>query len=357
MMTDLENFQAITEFRQPGKILFYADFVDDLRKRVIEHVGLENIAEYYGMVQADDLGIPLPNGQVPLDFSCYWKNEKLPTGTTINTDGVAMVPSGFYHFWGYISPLRNAKDISELENYPRYDYTHSDCSILKHQVDKAHQKGKVVKGWVGHMYETAWQIRGYEEFLMDMVERPTWAECILERIFEQNLIRAKFFAKAGVDWIATGDDVANQKALMFAPGQWRKMMLARWAKVWRAIKDINPKAKIWYHSDGNISDIIADLIDADVDILNPMQPECVDLDAIYRRYRKKIIFDGCIGTQSTMPFGTVAEVKARVKELIRKYGQNGGLILSPTHILEPDVPLVNIDAFCDACREYGMFEK
>lgn len=89
--------------------------------------------------------------------------------------------------------------------------------------------------------------------------------------------------------------------------------------------------------------------------MNPVQPECVDIDAIYQKYGNHLTFDGTIGTQTTMPFGTPKEVKKRVREVINKYGQNGGLIVSPTHVLEPEVPLSNIEAFAEACMEYGNF--
>ena len=102
--------------------------------------------------------------------------------------------------------------------------------------------------------------------------------------------------------------------------------------------------------------IVGDLVDAGVDILNPVQPECIDEDLLHREFGGHLTFDGCIGTQSTMPFGTPEDVRARVKSLIEKFGGNGGLILAPTHTLEPEVPLENIDAFADACREFGQFE-
>lgn len=127
----------------------------------------------------------------------------------------------------------------------------------------------------------------------------------------------------------------------------------RWKRIWEKVHQINPDVKIWYHSDGNITDIIKDLVDAGLDILNPVQPECLDIDFIYKEYGKELCFDGCIGTQTTMPFGTPQQVKERVKQVIEKYSLNGGLIVSPTHILEPDVPLENIDAFAQACQEYG----
>ena len=111
-----------------------------------------------------------------------------------------------------------------------------------------------------------------------------------------------------------------------------------------------------YHSDGNVIDIVGDLIEAGLDILNPLQPEALDIDAIHKRYGDRLSFDGCIGTQSTMPWGTAEDVRARVKQVIEKYGQNGGLFIKPTHVLEPEVPLENIDALFDACREYGTFE-
>jgi len=356
-VNSLENFRAITEHGQPDRIPYYASFTEDLQRRVIDHIGKEDIAGHYGFFSTANLGIKRPEDLPDLDYSPYWEGEELPDGTTIDAHGVAMVPSGFYHFWGYISPLRNASSLEELESYPLDDMSDWDFSYMNEIVEKAHDAGKVVVGWVGHMYETAWQIRGYEQFLMDMVERPAWAECLLERLFEQNMIRATAYARAGADLIRCGDDVANQNTLMFSPGLWKKMMLSRWGKVWAAVKDINPQARIWYHSDGNIEDIIPHLLDAGVDILNPLQPECMNIDRVYDRYGERVTFDGLMGTQSTMPFGTPDDVCARVKEIIDKYGQNGGLIISPTHVLEPEVPVENIDAFAEACREYGKYTK
>lgn len=356
MMTDLENFRATVEHRKPGRIFYAAGFTEDLLRRVKEHAGTDDLARHYGYFEPPYVGPKRPANLPKLDFSKYWQGQDLPPGTTINDSGVAMVPSGFYHFWGYISPLRNATDLKEIETYPLEDMRKWDFSGMAEEVAAYHAKGKVVVGWVGHMYENAWQIRGYEPFLMDMMDRPEWAQCLLDRIAEQARIRAVAFAKAGVDIIRCGDDVANQNALMFQPDQWRRMMHSRWAATWKEVKSISSRSMIWYHSDGNILDIVGDLVDAGLDILNPLQPECLDIDAVHRRFGKHLSFDGCMGTQSTMPFGTPDAVRARVKEIIDKYGRNGGLFISPTHVLEPEVPLANIDAFAEACRQYGTFE-
>jgi uroporphyrinogen decarboxylase len=356
MATDRENFLATTEHRRPGRILYHAGFTEDLRRRVVEHIGTTDIEGHYGLYASTMIPIRRPEGVPVPDYTPYWEGYERPAGSWINGIGVLELPSGVYHFTGYVSPLRNATSLKELEEYPLDDVSSWDLSYMRQMVEEAHAAGRVAVGSVGHMYETAWQIRGYEQFLMDTVERPAWAECLLERLATNNLAKAVAFARADVDMLHCGDDVANQQALMFSPSVWRQMHLPRWTRVWRAAKEIHPEIRVWYHSDGNITEIVGDLIEAGMDILNPVQPECLDTDALHRRYGRRITFDGCIGTQSTMPWGTPDEVRARVKDVIEKYGQEGGLIVAPTHVLEPEVPLANIDALFEACREYGIFD-
>jgi len=356
MLTDLGCFRATVAHERPARILYSGGFVADLHARVVDHIGTDDIAGHYGMYQPAHLAPRRPDGLAPIDYSPYWEGQDLPEGTTFDAYGVAMVPSGYYHFWGYVSPLRNATDISELENYPIDDMRDFDFSHLPAVTEQAHAEGRVVVAFVGHMYETAWQIRGLEQFLTDTIERPSWAECLLERLAEQNTVRALAYAAAGADVLHCGDDVATQAASMFSPALWRRLMHSRWARIWEAAKAINPGIRIWYHSDGNITDLVDDLVDAGLDILNPLQPECLDTDEIHRRHGSHLTFDGTIGTQSTMPFGTPDDVRARVREVIGKYGRSGGLMIAPTHVLEPEVPLGNIDALFEACREYGTFE-
>ncbi len=356
MATDRDNFIAATTHQRPGQILFHSYFVDDLADRLREHTSCEDLNEHYGFFQPVGVGLRRPEGHESIDYSSYWEGEDLPEGTTIDGHGVAMVPSGFYHFWGYISPLRNATSLAEIENYPLDDMALWDSSHMAAEVADAHAAGQVSTLFVGHMYESAWQIRGYEEFLMDTIERPEWAECLLERIFQQNMIRAEAAGKAGVMFVKCGDDVANQNAMMFNKHTWNKLINSRGSQIWRRVHELNPDAKIWYHTDGNCIDIVDDMVEAGLDVLNPIQPECLDIDAIHQKYGKKLSFDGGMGTQSTMPWGSPDDVRARVKELIDNYGQDGGLMISPTHVLEPEVPLENIVAFAEACQEYGTFE-
>jgi uroporphyrinogen decarboxylase len=353
MATDLEVFRDTVNHRRPPRILYYFGFTPDLARRIKKHIGTENWGEHYGMFDPAPCGIRRPANMPSLDFSKYWHGQTLPAGTVINDIGVAMVPGTFYHFQRRIAPLRNATSLKEIEDYPLEDTTKFDYSQVAATVEKAHAEGKVVSGGGGVMYEKAWDIRGYEEFLMDMIDRPAWAQCLLDRLAENNMYCAVQCAKAGVDLISLGDDIASQKSMMFQPSMWREMIHSRWAKLWDAVHRIHPTCQIEYHSDGNIMDAIPDMVDAGLNILNPLQPECLDIDKVYKDFGHVLSFDGTIGTQSTMPWGTPQDVRTRVKEVIQKYGTNGGLFISPTHVLEPEVPLANIDALAAACREFG----
>ena len=81
----------------------------------------------------------------------------------------------------------------------------------------------------------------------------------------------------------------------------------------------------------------------------------MDPVALKQQYGDKLSFWGTIGTQTTMPFGTPEEVRQTVKHMIETVGKGGGLLIAPTHVLEPEVPWENIEALVQAVKEYGTF--
>jgi uroporphyrinogen decarboxylase len=120
----------------------------------------------------------------------------------------------------------------------------------------------------------------------------------------------------------------------------------------REAKAVKPDLIAIYHSDGVIYDIVDDLIGIGVDVLNPVQPECMDFREIHDKYGEVLSFHGTIGTQSVMPFGTPEEVRRKVFENLDIAGKKGGLYVCPTHLLEPEVPVENVVAYIQACADY-----
>ncbi|MDA0745827.1 MAG: hypothetical protein O2954_04865 [bacterium] len=352
-MTQLECFQATVEHRPHEGLLFYANFTPDLERRVREANGLDDktsLRDFFGMYHPTEIGPRAPEGLAKPDFWTYYEDLDIPAGSYLDGHGVLHTPGSMYHFTHYVSPLRNAQNFEDLESFP---YPHVNGFTEDHmatQVEAIHAAGKIASGWTGHMYETAWQIRGYEPFLIDMALQPEWCEYILDRLTERNLKVAEAAARAGIDVLRTGDDVANQNTLMFSIEQWRKLMKPRWAKVCEAARRIKPDIQIWYHSDGNIEDIIPELIEIGITILNPVQPECMDPLHIKKKFGDKIVIDGTIGTQTTMPFGSPDEVRKIVHERVQTLAGDGAFIASPTHVLEPEVPLENLNAFVETAK-------
>jgi len=124
---------------------------------------------------------------------------------------------------------------------------------------------------------------------------------------------------------------------------------------WAVARRVNPNILISYHSDGYIEPFIPELIEIGLDVLNPIQPECMDPAAIKRRYGDRLAFFGTIGTQTTFPFGSPEDMRQEIRQRIETVGKGGGLILAPSHMLEPDVPWQNILAFFEAAREFGKY--
>lgn len=349
-MTKRERFLAFANFEPVDRIPRRANYTPPALERMTVFLG-KSPYDYFDNDTGGGAGLTPPEGYQAPDYTVYHQEWLSNPDFSIDANGCGHLGHGFYHFTEYISPLRNATSFREIEEYPVVSNAGWSDAALRAACEQAHAAGNYAQIFVGHMYENAWQVRGYEPFLMDLLTQREWAELLLDRFCDNNVRVAEAAARAGYDCIATGDDVANQNALMFQPDLWREVMKPRWAKVIAAARAIKPDIHVWYHSDGNVWDILDDLIEIGVTILNPVQPECMDPLEVRKRCGKRLAFDGCIGTQSTMPFGTTDDVRRRVRELVAALdGKHGGLMLSPTHVLEPEVPPENVVAFFDECE-------
>ncbi len=353
-MTQRELFAATLAHRSTGRFLYYAGFIAETEAALRKYVNMkpeESVAERFGCFVQQNVTLREPDGHRPPSFERYFADMERPAGARINWLGVLEIPGSVFHFTHYVSPLRNCGSVAEMADFPFPSAQGYTDGHMAAEVAALHDEGLIARTWVGHQYENAWQVRGYEEFLMDMALCPEVPHFVMAQMQKPALARAVAAARAGCDMISTGDDVANQRALMFKPEQWRTFIKAYWKPVYDQARAIKPDIAIWYHSDGNIAAILPELVELGVSVLNPVQPECLDVHALKERFGAQLVLDGVIGTQSTMPFGSPAQVKAAVRQAKRDLGYDGALILSPTHVLEPDVPPRNITAFFEACAE------
>ena len=155
-----------------------------------------------------------------------------------------------------------------------------------------------------------------------------------------------------MDILSLGDDIGTQTTIMMDVGLWQKWLKPRLSKVIDTARNINPDVLIFYHSCGYIIPFIDQLIEVGVDILNPIQPECMEFDEVHDLFGERVSFWGTVGTQQVLPFGTAAEVRQVSLSRLQKCGEKGGICLGPTHLVEPEVPWENLLAIRQAVEEY-----
>jgi uroporphyrinogen-III decarboxylase len=195
--------------------------------------------------------------------------------------------------------------------------------------------------------------------MMDLLTAPDLAEHILDIPYRYHLTAAKKLVQMGVDMIWIGDDVGMQTGMLISPELWRKFLKPRMANFIASLKAINPRVRVAYHSDGNVSAIIPDLIEIGLDVLNPIQPACMNPAELKRKYGDRLCFWGSMDEQYTLPFGTPDQVRSEVLTRLTTLGQDGGLILGPTHHVQLDTPMENFWAMVNTitqtrCTEKGM---
>jgi uroporphyrinogen decarboxylase len=201
------------------------------------------------------------------------------------------------------------------------------------------------------IFETAWALRGYERTLMDMVLNPDLVESLFDIPYKYHSVVAMRLASMGVDMIWLGDDVGTQDRMLCSPETWQRFLKPRMAELISSLKELNPALKVAYHSDGEISPIIPELMEIGIDVLNPIQPASMSPSDLRSRFGKELCFWGTIDEQYTLPFGSADDVKNEVLQRIRTVGSDGGLILGPTHHVQLDTPMENFLAMVNTIIE------
>jgi uroporphyrinogen decarboxylase len=183
--------------------------------------------------------------------------------------------------------------------------------------------------------------------IWDAVTSDTLAEELLEKITDYKVGVAKNFLKMRLDIGHVGDDLGTQTEPFVLPRVFEDLLLPLYKRLFKMYKDAG-----WLmsrHSCGCITKFLPELIEAGLDVLEPVQP-CMDLPLIKKNYGKDLTFWGGIDTQRLLPFGTPADVRREAAATIRLMGKGGGHIIAPSQEVMKDVPLANIVALLETIK-------
>ncbi len=304
----------------------------------IRHVGRSQNPEFQAKLEENHRKYGKPLGQLT---NCLY----LEDGTYEDDWGVRKRLESGGLYYGYVStPLQ---EDGALQHYRFPDVLTSDCFEKARKECARFKERYFIMASTQHFFRHGWELRGFERYLMDLHLNPRFVLELNERFLEFKCNEVERFIEAGVDAIGLIGDISIQTGMLLSPDLWRKYFKPYMAKLIEHGRKIKPDLLYYLHSDGNCEAVLRDLIDIGVDLLNPVQPECMDSGRIKRLYGRNLTLYGTISIQKTLPFGTPDDVRREVADRIEVCGHDGGLIIAPSNVIQPDVPLENISALYD----------
>lgn len=291
----------------------------------------------------------------------YERNRNRPPHTPFLDDwrgGAVEIQPGVWY--PGVHPLAQTTSIEDLEKFPWPDMDDpTRVAHVREQARRLHQEtdfAVIGTPWLLFPFERAHALQGMDIFLMNMGLYPDFAEALLKKIAGKcKELMAHFLEEAGenLDIIKIGDDLGTQASLMISPRMYRRILKPIHADFIQFIKE-RTKAKVFFHTDGDVFDLIPDFIEIGVDILNPIQTSAgkmANLAELKSRFGKNLTFCGAVDTHYYLPSGKPGEVRAEVKRVIEILGSGGGYMLAPVHTIMTEVPPENILAMVDAVIE------
>ena len=209
------------------------------------------------------------------------------------------------------------------------------------------------------IFEQAQALRGMQRFFEDLLIKREFAAALIEKILEVQLgIFDRYLSIVGpyVEMVETSDDYGMQTGPLVSPALYRQMLKPVHQELNRFIKQ-RTRAKIYLHSCGSITEVLEELIDAGVDVINPVQPRAKDMDPtrLKNRFGARVVFHGGVDEQYVLPHGSVEDVRQEVQRRIRELAPGGGYILAPAHNIQDDVPPENVVTMFETALEHGNY--
>jgi uroporphyrinogen decarboxylase len=270
-------------------------------------------------------------------------------------------PEGGIYYDLVGAPLASAVSVADLEAFEwpdpldpgRFRGVEARARALHFDTDYA-----VVAYLPGWVVLQSQQLRGFDNFLADLIMDPDFACALMDRVLEYSLVLGeKFLSLVGryADVVYVSDDVCIQTGPMMSPETYRKLIKPRHRRLIEFIKE-RTDGKILFHCCGSVVSLLDDLIEIGIDAINPVQVAAEgmgDTAALKEQFGDRVVFWGAIDTQHVLPHGTLQDVSLEVERRIMDLAPGGGYIAAAVHNIQPDVPPENIEAMFSRLASFG----
>ena len=351
-MNARERVLAVLNRQMPDRVPVDIWLVPELIKKFQQKLGVTDELDIYRKLDIDKiawLGIPY-KGVILKD-----PNEHVET----NQWGVRhqIVAANAAAEYGEISfnPLLGMDDPAQLDDYPWPNPDHFDYETAAANAKQLSKEFVTLGPWIS-LFEVYCQMRSLEEALMDTVAEPEFLHAALDKImYAQGEMLRRFLTAAdgAIDMVFVSDDMGTQQSLLMSPAAFDEFIFPRLKSWCEMIHSFG--AKVFFHTDGAAEPLIPRLIEAGIDVLNPIQHVCPGMDCkeIKAKYGDRLIFHGGVENQKILPFGTPAEVAAETEQCLRELGP-AGYIPCSCHYAQADTPLENVMALIETVQNFRL---
>ena len=347
-MTPKERWLAVLNKKLPDRVPTDWWATPEVNEMIMKHLGVDSMEEVYKKLHIDKL----------MGVSPEYKGPKIPEGYDMYGCKLRKIDYGTGTYLECVShPLAEYKSIEEIEkNYKWPSPDWFDFSVIKKQIEG--KEDYPISGGGSEPFLIYKKLRGDQQAFIDLIENPEIVEYCLDKLFEfcyQFTLRIYETIPGKVMITYVAEDFGTQEGLMYSPSQIRRFFIPRMKKMMDLAHQAG--AFVFFHSDGSVREIIPDMIEAGIDILNPIQWRCkgMDRETLKRDFGDKVVFHGGVDNQKTLPFGKREEVEEEVIYNIKVLGKNGGYILAPCHNIQPITPVENIVKMYNTAFENGWY--
>jgi len=311
----------------------------------------------------------LPDGS-PCELPAKWDPQEDVDGGLIVRDEaghvIARMPAGGFYFEPVYAPLAGAREPAELadhaaaiENFDWPAYADETLDDIAARARRLHDETDyaIVANLGFHLLAAGQMLRGYEQFMVDLLADKAMAHAVLRRLTDAYKRRADgYLARVGecVQVVLVNDDLGTQNGPMLSPASYREMIWPYQKELFSFIKS-KTDAAILFHSCGAVSEFIPLLIEAGIDALNPVQVSASGMDTaeLKRLFGDRLTFwgGGC-DTQQVLRRGTPRQIEDEVKRRVADLAGGGRFVFTQVHNIQPDVPPENVMAMLEAFAKY-----
>lgn len=354
MMTSKERIRATIQHQETDRIASTMQCVETQWDKLKKYFGVETEEEVMSKLEIDTRIMDLPpyigpehpsfineNGEEEITHPMGYRYVNKWNGVEYNWH-IVYLPYNKIETW---------EDFEAFDGWLNPD--HFDYDAVKKFCDDNEDKAIRI-GWPGP-YQVFTLMYDAEKFYINMYEKPDLMKAMLNRYCERSLeVYERMFEASGdrIDILRCADDYGTQISLLFSPAMWDEFFMENTKR----FVELAHKHNAFYlqHSCGAIRPIIPNLIEAGVDIIEPLQKvEGLEVDGLKKDFGDKVCFQGGVDTQNVLPLGTPEEVYEETKRIIAALSPGGGYILAPSQDFEGDVPVENVIALYEARKEFG----